>query len=104
MNKHLERVDNQHPGASLLNRHPLHFFSAAATLTETTKHLEVFRRLRQVLKDDLEGKFPTDYGEHSYPDLDAIKQAFFCAFDREIRIVEELLPSTPQQVGSPEKR
>jgi hypothetical protein len=31
LNKRLERVDNQHPGASLLNRHPLHFFSAAAS-------------------------------------------------------------------------
>jgi hypothetical protein len=34
LNKRSERVDNQHPGASLLNRHPLHFFSAAATLWE----------------------------------------------------------------------
>ena len=35
VNKRLERADNQHPGASLLNRHPLHIFSAAAKLTVT---------------------------------------------------------------------
>jgi len=27
----LKRVDNQHLGASLLDRHPLHFFAAAST-------------------------------------------------------------------------
>ena len=60
-------------------------------LAEIDKPLDVFRRLRQVLEDDLDGNFPTDYGEYYNSGLDAIKHGYLCGIEREIQILEDLI-------------
>lgn len=54
---------------------------------EISSCLNLFRTIRNILRDDIDRVYPAEYDEHYWEDLEAIKWVFLNAFDHELKVV-----------------